>query len=59
MKNELAILENFLETATGIFQNDSSIAFSWHEEKDRFLRALIKNVLQLPSQKKILYYVLW
>ncbi len=60
MKNELEVLEKLSDQALlKSFYYDHDQAFLWREEQDRFLRALMKTVLQLTSQKQIHYYIYW
>lgn len=55
MKNELEPIEEHLFSA----EDQTYSSFSWQEEKERFLRALVKTVLQLANQKQIHYYIRW
>lgn len=60
MKNELENLEGlFISLIEGSVLEAELFSTAWPEEKDRFLRAVMKNVLQLQSERQICYYVRW
>lgn len=60
MKNELENIEDLFVSMTKISPSNRELPYTvWQEEKDRFLRALMKSVLQLTSQKQIRYCIRW